>query len=149
MDGVLTDGRLLYGPDGEGLQAFHVHDGLALVRAVKAGLAVAILSSRTSAATARRMTELGISEVHQGVVDKVEVYRALRIKYGCRDAEVAYVGDDLPDLPLLETVGLAIAPADAVTEARRVAHWVTRRGGGRGAVREVIEALLQARGRWP
>lgn len=149
MDGVLTDGRLLYGPDGEERQAFHVHDGLALARARAAGLPVAILTSRASQATARRMAELGITEVLQGVGEKVEAYRALRDKYGCRDAEVAYMGDDLPDLPLLRTVGLAIAPGDAVSEVRRAAHWVTRRGGGRGAVREAIETLLRARGAWP
>lgn len=149
MDGVLTDGRLFYGPDGEERQAFHVHDGLALARARCAGLSVAVLTSRRSAAIARRMAELGIDEVHQGVEEKVEIYRVLRDKYGCQDAEVAYMGDDLPDLPVLRVVGLAVAPRSAVPEVRRAAHWVTRQGGGQGAVREVVETLLRARGCWP
>ncbi len=148
VDGVLTDGRLYLGPDEGEWKSFHVHDGLALARAVAAGFPVAIVSSRSAPAVTRRFTELGVTEVHQGVGDKLAVYEALRAQYGCRDAEVGCMGDDLPDLPLLRRAGLAVAPADAVPAVRRAAHWVSRAPGGRGAVREVLEALLRAQGRW-
>jgi 3-deoxy-D-manno-octulosonate 8-phosphate phosphatase (KDO 8-P phosphatase) len=148
VDGVLTDGRLYLGPSGEEWKAFHVHDGLAIARALAAGLALAVVSSRTSPAVSRRCAELGMVEVHQAVTDKLAVYRAVRDRAGCADAEAAAVGDDLADLPVLRSVGLAVAPADAVSEVRRAAHWVTRRAGGAGAVREVLEAILRARRLW-
>ncbi|HXA95572.1 MAG TPA: HAD hydrolase family protein [Candidatus Dormibacteraeota bacterium] len=149
VDGVLTDGGLLYGPSGEETKRFHVHDGLALVAAAKAGLQIAILSSRASAAVTRRMTELGVREVHQGVADKAAALDALRERLGLRGAEVAVMGDDLPDLPAMARAGLALAPANAVAEVKRVAHWVARRRGGDGAVREAVEMLLKARRAWP
>ncbi len=148
VDGVLTDGRLYHGPAGAEWKVFHVHDGLALARAAAVAFPVAVLSSRRSDAVARRCAELGLQEVHQGVQDKLAVYETLRARHGLRDAEVACMGDDLPDLPLLRRAGLATAPADAVPEVRRAARWVSRAGGGRGAVREVLEALLRARGAW-
>jgi 3-deoxy-D-manno-octulosonate 8-phosphate phosphatase (KDO 8-P phosphatase) len=148
VDGVLTDGRLLLGPSGAEWKAFHVHDGLAMARAVAAGLPVAVVSSRSAAAVARRCAELGVTEVHQGVRDKLRVWDGLIARHRCREAEVAYMGDDLPDLPLLRRVGLPIAPLDAVAEVRRAVRWVTRRPGGGGAVREVLEAILRAQGRW-
>jgi 3-deoxy-D-manno-octulosonate 8-phosphate phosphatase (KDO 8-P phosphatase) len=149
VDGVLTDGRLLYGPaDGE-WKAFHVHDGLALARASATGFPVAVVSSRSADAVTRRAAELGLQEVHQGVRDKLAVFEALCGRYGVTAAEVGCMGDDLPDLPLLGRAGLAAVPADAVAEVRRMAHWVTRAPGGRGAVREVVEALLRSRGAWP
>ncbi len=149
VDGVLTDGGLYYGPEGGEWKRFHVHDGLALGRAVGAGFPVAVVSSRRSAAVARRCAELDLVEVHLGVADKLAVYEELRARHGCRDAEVACMGDDLADLPLLRRAGLAVAPADAVPEVRRTVHWVSRALGGRGAVREVLEAILRARGAWP
>lgn len=149
VDGVLTDGRVYYGPEGAEWKSFHVHDGLALARAAAAGFPVAVVSVRRSEAVARRCAELGLTEVHQGVEDKVAVYEALRARHGCRDVEVACMGDDLADLPLLRRAGLRLAPADAVPEVRRGADWVSRFGGGRGAVREVLEALLRARNAWP
>jgi 3-deoxy-D-manno-octulosonate 8-phosphate phosphatase (KDO 8-P phosphatase) len=149
VDGVLTDGGLYYGADSSEWKRFHVHDGLALARAVAAGFPVAILSSRSSSAVTRRCAELGLTEVHQGVADKLAAYDAVRARLGCPDAAVACMGDDLPDLGLLRRAGLAIAPADAVGEVRRAAHWVSRAPGGHGAVREVLEAILRARGLWP
>lgn len=148
VDGVLTDGRVWYGPGGAEWKCFHVHDGLALARAAAAGFPVAIVSARRSEAVSRRCAELGLSEVHQGVKDKLAVYQALRARHGCRDDDVACMGDDLTDLPLLERAGLALAPADAAAAVRRAADWVSRFGGGRGAVREVLEAILRARGQW-
>lgn len=147
-DGVLTDGRIWYGPGGLEWKSFHVHDGLALARAAAAGFPVAIVSARRSEAVSRRCAELGLSEVHQGVENKLAVYESLRARHRCRDDEVACMGDDLTDLPLLERAGLALAPADGAREVRRAADWVSRFGGGRGAVREVLEAVLRARGQW-
>ncbi len=149
VDGVLTDGGLFVSAGGEEIKRFHVHDGLALVAARRAGLQIAILSSRASAAVTRRMTELGVSEVHQGVTDKAGALNALRERLGLAVGEVAMMGDDLPDLPAMARAGLALAPANAAAEVRRAAHWVSRRRGGDGAVREAVEMLLKSRRAWP
>jgi 3-deoxy-D-manno-octulosonate 8-phosphate phosphatase (KDO 8-P phosphatase) len=149
VDGVLTDGGLFVSAGGEELKRFHVHDGLALVAARRAGLQIAILSSRASAAVTRRMTELGVGEIHQGVTDKAGALDALRERLGLAVGEVAMMGDDLPDLPAMARAGLALAPANAAAEVRRAAHWVARRRGGDGAVREAVEMLLKSRRAWP
>ena len=149
VDGVLTDGGLFVSASGEEAKRFHVHDGLALVAARKAGLQIAILSSRASAAVTRRMTELGVGEVHQGVTDKAGALDALRERLGLAVGEVAMMGDDLPDLPAMARAGLALAPANAAAEVKRTAHWVARRRGGDGAVREAVEMLLKSRRAWP
>jgi 3-deoxy-D-manno-octulosonate 8-phosphate phosphatase (KDO 8-P phosphatase) len=148
VDGVLTDGRLWLGADGGEWKSFHVHDGLAMARAVGRGLPVAVVSSRASGAVARRCTELGLTDVHQGVADKLGAYEALCRRHAVRDAEVAAMGDDLGDLPVLRRAGLAIAPADAVPEVRAAVDWVTRQPGGAGAVREALETILRAQRRW-
>jgi 3-deoxy-D-manno-octulosonate 8-phosphate phosphatase (KDO 8-P phosphatase) len=108
-----------------------------------------VVSSRASAAVARRCAELGLAEVHQGVRDKLAVYEALRDRHGCRDDNVAAMGDDLADLPILRRAGLTVAPANAVAEVRRAVRWVTQQPGGAGAVREAVEAILRAQDRWP
>lgn len=149
VDGVLTDGRLVYGPVGEELKVFHVQDGLAVVEAQRCGLSVAVISGRASAAVSRRMADLGVLEVHQGSDDKQAVLEGLLRRRGVGLRETAYMADDLPDLPLMKSIGLALAPANAVAEVKRVAHWVGRRAGGEGAVREAVEAILKARGAWP
>ncbi len=149
VDGVLTDGRLVYGPAGEELKVFHVQDGLAIVAAQRSGLIVAVISGRASPAVSRRMADLGVLEVHQGTDDKEAVLDALLRRRRVTPKETAYMADDLPDLPLLRRVGLALAPTNAAAEVKRVAHWVGRRPGGEGAVREAVEAILRARGSWP
>ena len=149
VDGVLTDGRLIYGPSGEETKVFHVRDGHAIVLARAAGLEVAVISGRKSAAVSRRLEELGVREFHEGVGDKAALLPDLCARHGLRPAEVAFMGDDLPDLPLLRQVGLALAPADGAPEVRRLAHWTAGRPGGGGAVREAVEWLLRARGGWP
>jgi 3-deoxy-D-manno-octulosonate 8-phosphate phosphatase (KDO 8-P phosphatase) len=149
VDGVLTDGGLLFSASGEETKRFHVHDGLAMVAARKAGLQIAILSSRASAAVTRRMAELGVAEVHQGVADKAGALDVLRERLGLARGEVAMMGDDLPDLPAMARAGLALAPGNAVAEVKRAAHWVARRRGGDGAVREAVEMLLKSRRAWP
>lgn len=148
VDGVLTDGRIIYGNAGLEVLAFHVRDGLALKSAQTCGITVGLLSGRKSEALLRRAEELGLSEVHTGVEDKIGVYRQLLMRYRLDDTGVAYMGDDLPDLPLLQRVGLAIAVADAAVEVQRVAHVVTSLPGGKGAVREAVEWLLKSQGVW-
>ena len=148
VDGVLTDGRITYGSGGLEVLSFHVRDGLALKVAQASGITVGLLSGRKSEALLRRAEELCLGEVYTGVEDKVGVYRQLLKRYRLEDAEVAYMGDDLPDLPLLRQVGLAIVVADAPAEVRSAAHVVTSLPGGRGAVREAVEWLLKSRGVW-
>jgi 3-deoxy-D-manno-octulosonate 8-phosphate phosphatase (KDO 8-P phosphatase) len=148
VDGVLTDGRILYSADGVETEAFFVRDGLGLRAAQRAGLLTAILTGRVSGAVARRAKELGISEVHQGIPNKVETYETLLRRHGLTDEAVAYVGDDVNDLPLLARAGFSAAPADAADEVKAKVAFVTSRGGGRGAVREVIDLILKAQGRW-
>jgi 3-deoxy-D-manno-octulosonate 8-phosphate phosphatase (KDO 8-P phosphatase) len=145
VDGVLTDGRLYYGARGEPLQCFNIKDGLGLKSLVSAGVAVAILSGRTSKAVTRRGRELGIRHVIQGSKDKLRDFRHLAARLGVTPAQCAFIGDDSPDVPLLHEVGLAFAVADAHPSARAAAHHLTRLGGGCGAVREVCDRLLAAR----
>jgi 3-deoxy-D-manno-octulosonate 8-phosphate phosphatase (KDO 8-P phosphatase) len=149
VDGVLTDGVLVYGASGEEIKRFHVRDGLALQQARRAGLEVAIVSGRASAAVTRRMSELSVVEVHQGVGDKEALLRGLLGRLGVSAAETAVMGDDLPDLPLMRMAGIAMAPVDAAPEVRQAAHWVSRSAGGYGAVREAVEWLLRSRKAWP
>lgn len=149
VDGVLTDGRLYYGGSGEILQAFHVHDGQGIKTAQAAGLVVAAVSARRSDAVARRLGELGLDAVVQGRRDKDRVLDELEERFGFRDAECAAVGDDVADLPLLRRAGLAVAVRNAHPSCLAAAHHVTARGGGEGAVREIIDLVLAARGREP
>lgn len=149
VDGVLTDGVLTYGPSGEETKRFHVRDGLAIQSARRAGLEIAVVSGRASAAVTRRMSELGVVEVHQGVADKDSLVRGLLARLGVAPVDTAVMGDDLLDLPLMRMAGLGLAPADAVPEVRRAAAWVARSGGGQGAVREAVEMLLRSRKAWP
>ena len=149
VDGVLTDGRLHFGPAGEETKVFHVRDGLAIVAARTAGLGIAVISGRASAAVSRRMAELGVGDVYQGVGDKAGVLAGIRSRLSLEMAEIAVMGDDLTDLALMRGAGLALAPSDAAPEVRRSAHWISRRPGGAGAVRDAIEMLLRARKAWP
>jgi len=149
VDGVLTDGVLVYGPAGEEIKRFHVRDGLAMQAARAAGIEVAIMSGRASAAVTRRMSELGIVAVHQGIADKAAELRAMLARLGVRADEAAMMGDDLPDLPVMKSAGLGLAPSDAAPEIKRAAAWVSRARGGHGAVREAVEMLLRSRRAWP
>jgi 3-deoxy-D-manno-octulosonate 8-phosphate phosphatase (KDO 8-P phosphatase) len=145
VDGVLTDGRIYMSPAGEELKVFHVRDGSGLVALQRAGVAVAIVSGRDSAAVTRRAAELGIDHVRQGVRDKAAELAGLMKDLGVAPGETACVGDDTPDLPMLEAAGLAIAVRDAHPALVPVAHWITTSPGGRGAVREVCDLLISAR----
>lgn len=145
VDGVLTDGRLYYGPRGEALKVFHVRDGAGLKQLCAAGLVVAVISGRRSPMTRRRCRELGIRHVLQGVADKQAALQRLCLRLAIAPAECACIGDDTPDVPMMRIAGLAFAVADAHEEARRAAHVVTALPGGHGAVREVCDRLLAAR----
>lgn len=148
VDGVLSDGSVILHGDGSEQKQFFIRDGAGIVWAQRAGLLVGLLSGRASDATLRRAAELRISIVVQGETDKRAAYERLLTAHGLRDDEVAYMGDDLLDLPVLARAGLSAAPADACEDVRQRVHWVSRYDGGRGAARELIEVILRAQGRW-
>jgi 3-deoxy-D-manno-octulosonate 8-phosphate phosphatase (KDO 8-P phosphatase) len=144
VDGVLTDGRLHYGPSGEIEKIFHVRDGLGLKAVLARGIAVAVISGRQSAAVTRRCEELGIRHVYQAIEDKATVLTQLLTSLGIKAQQCACVGDDEPDVPLMRRAGFAVAVADAHPSARKNAHRRTQLPGGQGAVREVCDWLLAA-----
>jgi 3-deoxy-D-manno-octulosonate 8-phosphate phosphatase (KDO 8-P phosphatase) len=147
VDGVLTDGRLRYGGGGEVEKTFHVRDGYGIKAVLLAGIEVAVISGRDSAAVARRCQELGIRHVYQGVEDKASALQQILSQLGIHSHQCACVGDDRPDLPLMSQAGLAVAVADAHRCAMQAAHRRTRLPGGAGAVREVCDWLLASRQR--
>jgi 3-deoxy-D-manno-octulosonate 8-phosphate phosphatase (KDO 8-P phosphatase) len=148
IDGVLTDGRIGYSAEAHELKFFDVHDGLGVKLLQAAGLKVALLSGRSSLANRRRAQELGLDAVVEGESDKVAGLERVLHLLGVAADECCYLGDDLVDVPVMRRVGLALAVADAAEEVRGVAHRVTARAGGRGAVRELAEWLLRQTGRW-
>ena len=148
VDGVMTDGTVLFLPGGGEARSFHVRDGMGVVLARRAGLRIGILSGRSSADVEHRARELGIDLVRQGVADKAAALAALLASEGLAAHEVAYIGDDVNDLAVMRAVGLCAAPADAPFEVRAQAEMVMQAGGGRGCLREFLEAILRARGDW-
>jgi 3-deoxy-D-manno-octulosonate 8-phosphate phosphatase (KDO 8-P phosphatase) len=148
VDGVLTDGRIWQDSVGREFKTFDVKDGHGIVMAHRARLKTALISGRESESTVQRAKELGIEIVFQKIWNKIEVYERILTEINLAPEQVAYMGDDLIDIPLLRRVGLAVAVADAVDEVKKVAHLVTLRAGGQGAVREVIELILRAQGQW-
>lgn len=147
VDGVLTDGSIVYEEGGKEIKRFHVWDGFAIRMAQRLGFHVAILSGRNSQVVAHRAAELEVADVYQGHLKKTPAFEEILARRGLVDAEVCVLGDDVPDLPLLLRAGLGIAPADAHPEVLRRAHYVTNCRGGRGAVREAIELVLDAQDR--
>ena len=148
VDGVLTDGVVVMHTDGSESKGFHIRDGAAIVWAQRAGLPVGLLSARSSGATSHRAAQLAVRIVLQGVPSKLAGYEQILRTSAIEDAAVAYMGDDLLDLPVIARVGLSGAPADAAAEVRDRVDWVSHHDGGRGAVREFIELVLRAQGRW-
>jgi 3-deoxy-D-manno-octulosonate 8-phosphate phosphatase (KDO 8-P phosphatase) len=148
VDGVLTDGKILLHGDGTEGKQFDIKDGIAMVWAQRAGLTVGFLSARTSPSTMQRAAQLGVTIVHQGVASKLETYEQILADLAVDDAEVAYMGDDIVDLAVLERAGLSAAPADAVDEVRGRVDFVARSKGGEGAARELIELVLRAQSLW-
>jgi 3-deoxy-D-manno-octulosonate 8-phosphate phosphatase (KDO 8-P phosphatase) len=147
VDGVLTDGRLWYGPQGEALKAFNSLDGHGIKLLIETGTAVALLSGRSSAAVTQRASELGIAHVLQGVEDKRAAFESLVARLGVSAGETGFMGDDDIDLPVLRRCGFACAPAEAHERVRARVHYVTKAPAGAGAAREACEFVLQAQGR--
>jgi 3-deoxy-D-manno-octulosonate 8-phosphate phosphatase (KDO 8-P phosphatase) len=148
VDGVMTDGTLFVSGQGEMYKPFNILDGLGLKLLKSSGVATGILTGRSSAAVSTRAGELDIDHLIQGANDKLGAYIDLRQRLGLNDEHICYMGDDLPDLPVLCRCGLAISPPGAVDEVRSKVHFVTHTQGGNGAVREACELIMQAQGTW-
>ena len=148
VDGVLTDGRIVIDNSGVETKSFFVRDGLGIKIWQRAGFRFGLLTARNSQIVKLRAAELGVELVRQGAQDKLLVARELFQQTGVSPHEVCYIGDDLPDLPVMWEVGLSVAVADAASEVRNAATWVTEATGGRGAARELIERLLKGKGMW-
>jgi 3-deoxy-D-manno-octulosonate 8-phosphate phosphatase (KDO 8-P phosphatase) len=148
VDGVMTDGRIIYDNHGNELKAFDVKDGHGLKLVQRAGIKTGIITGRRSEVVKRRAAELGFDILYQGALNKLDPYREILAEQGLTDAEVAYVGDDIVDLPILRRVGFSATVADAVEDVLPLVDYVTKHSGGRGAVREICDMLIRARGQW-
>lgn len=152
VDGVMTDGKLFYFPDSEGkmveFKGFNSHDGLGLHLCNAAGILTGVISGRISPAVEERARLLKMKYVYQGHLHKVESWNEVLTDSGLQPDEVAFVGDDFPDIPLLRKAGLAVAVANARPEVKAVAHFVTPHNGGEGAVRDTVELILKSNGKW-
>jgi 3-deoxy-D-manno-octulosonate 8-phosphate phosphatase (KDO 8-P phosphatase) len=148
VDGVLTDGKIVYTDRGEEAKAFDAKDGHGLKLLMRAGIPVALITGRSSPAVEHRARDLGITRVYQKAINKIEAYEELRRAENLRDAEICVVGDDLPDLPILRICGFSVAVADSAEEVKREVDYVTNKEAGKGAVREVCDIILKARGLW-
>jgi 3-deoxy-D-manno-octulosonate 8-phosphate phosphatase (KDO 8-P phosphatase) len=148
VDGVLTDGRIIYHDDGSEIKAFDVQDGHGIKLLQRAGIEGALITGRSSRAVEHRAHDLGITRVYQGARDKLEAYEEILEKTGLKHEEIGFMGDDLIDIPILRRVGFAVTVPNAVSHVIPYAHYVTRAKGGRGACREVCELLLQVQGLW-
>jgi 3-deoxy-D-manno-octulosonate 8-phosphate phosphatase (KDO 8-P phosphatase) len=147
IDGVMTDGKLYLTPDGDEIKAVNVRDGYGIKALLRAGVEVAVISGRPSAAMQKRLAFLGLTHVYLNTEDKLPAYEAIREKLGLADTQCAHLGDDRPDLPLFQRVGLAMTPADAHPGALRAAHWHSAHCGGDGAIREAADLILAAHGK--
>jgi 3-deoxy-D-manno-octulosonate 8-phosphate phosphatase (KDO 8-P phosphatase) len=148
VDGVMTDGRIVFDANGVESKFFNVKDGHGIKMLQREGIEVGIISGRQSQVVANRATELGISRVYQKAIDKLAPYLDILDKTGLDDSQIAFMGDDIIDIPVLRRVGFAAAPADAVEEVFPHVHFVAKNGGGCGAVRELCDLLLKGQGKW-
>ena len=148
VDGVLTDGRLTMSNEGAELKSFHARDGLGIRMAQRGGIMIGLISGRESKVVTDRAEELYITEVHQRIYDKLEKFQEILQRLKLEPEQVCFMGDDLVDIPVLRVVGLAAAPADALDQVCSAAHYVAKRNGGAGCVRELVDILLQATGKW-
>ncbi|HHI94067.1 MAG TPA: 3-deoxy-manno-octulosonate-8-phosphatase KdsC [Gammaproteobacteria bacterium] len=146
VDGVLTDGRLIFGDDGQEYKAFHSRDGHGMKMLQNSGVAVGIITGRTSKVVEHRMTNLGIEHVYQGKLEKLPAFEELVAKLGLKAEQVAYMGDDVVDLPIMLRVGLAVATKDAHALVGKHAHWQAPHNGGQGAARDLCELIMEAQG---
>jgi 3-deoxy-D-manno-octulosonate 8-phosphate phosphatase (KDO 8-P phosphatase) len=143
VDGVLTDGGIYYSNSGDEYKKFNIQDGYGITKLRRSGINVGIITGRISNLVARRAEELGITEIYQNLEDKLVAYDSIKKKFNLKDEDIAYIGDDEFDLPVLDLVGFSAAPMDAVPAVKKQVHYVCKRSGGDGAVREVIEMILQ------
>lgn len=148
VDGVLTDGRIIYDSRGCDLKLFDVHDGLGVHLLKKAGIPTVLVTAKGSRTIVPRARDMGVAEVFADVSPKTSVLARIRAKYGAREQELCFAGDDLVDVCIMKQVGLAVAVANGCAEVKRVADMVTRKSGGRGAVRELAELILKTQGKW-
>jgi len=148
VDGVLTDGRIVYDDRGQEYKFFDVHDGFGIHRGMNAGLLFAIITGRKSPIVARRAKELHIRDVIQGQHDKLASLHSLKKRYHCRSEEICAMSDDENDIPFLQAAGVSAAPSSAMARVKRTVDIVTRNPGGRGAVREIVDMILEAQGRY-
>ena len=148
VDGVLTDGKIIYNDSGEEIKAFHVRDGHGLKLLMRAGIGIALITGRKSKVVLHRARDLGIKNVYQRVTNKIEVYEKILKGKNLKDENVGFVGDDLVDIPVLKRVGFSAAVGDAIPEVREVADYVASKKGGEGAVREICELLLKVQNKW-
>jgi len=148
VDGVLTDGKIIYDSEGREMKFFNVQDGLGLVLLRRAGIKTIIITAKASKVVKRRAKDMQIFEVYQNSSKKVEVYKKILKKFHLANKEVCFMGDELIDLPVLKKVGFSVAVPNAVPEVRRIADYTTKRSGGQGAVREVVELILKSQKKW-
>ncbi len=148
VDGVLTDGRIVYGTYGDEIKNFNVNDGLGITLVKRSGMKCVILTAKGSRVVTRRAKDLRIDAVYQNFHYKIIALKKIRRKFKVTDDEICYIGDDVIDIPLLKRVGLAVAPPNSVEAVKPYAHMITEKKGGHGAVREVCDLLLSARGKW-
>ena len=148
VDGVLTDGKIIYNDRGEEIKAFNVRDGHGLKLLMRAGIGIALITGRKSKVVLHRARDLGIKNVYQRVTNKIEVYEKILKGKKLKDENVGFVGDDLVDIPVLKRVGFSAAVGDAIPEEREVADYVASKKGGEGAVREICELLLKVQNKW-
>ena len=149
VDGVLTDGRIVYGDYGDELKFFDVQDGFGLVLLRRAGIPAVAISAKKSRVNQRRAKELRITKLYQNVREKLKLFEKVAAKMKLRHDEVCFIGDDLMDIPVLSRAGFAVAVPNAVDEVREAVHYVTLKKGGRGAVREVVDLILKTQSKWP
>jgi len=148
VDGVMTDGGIIWNDHGVQSKVFDVKDGFGIHWIRKLGIKTGIITGLTSGVVVHRAQELKVDEVHQGLIHKLPVYQGIKAKYNFSDTQIAYIGDDLLDLPVLKLAGFSAAPKDAHPEVLAMVDFVSRYGGGKGAVREVIDLIIKAQGKW-
>ena len=148
VDGVMTDGRIIYGDYGDELKCFDVQDGLGIALLKRVGIPTAIISAKKSKINQRRAKELGVYKLFQKVPDKLKVFERLIKKLRLKPEQACFIADDLVDIPVLSRVGLAVGVKNAVEEVKEIAHYVTLKNGGRGAVREIVDLILKTQGKW-
>jgi 3-deoxy-D-manno-octulosonate 8-phosphate phosphatase (KDO 8-P phosphatase) len=148
VDGVLTDGKILINSDGELLRSFDTKDGYAMKCALVKGFKIAIITGGRNEAVRERFKELGVIDIYLGAHHKLDAYQDLMDNYNLNPEEILYIGDDIPDIPVMEKVGLGCCPADATSDVKAIADYVSHKKGGEGCVRELIEQVLRVQGKW-